>query len=76
MDVNQRAAYFQIAYSSAPAMVMRTIGAGSKYPFTPRDAQGDFLNGLNTYKLHLPPDPPAALFWAVTAYNVTDGTMP
>jgi hypothetical protein len=23
-----------------------------------------------------PPDPPAALFWAVTAYNVTDGTMP
>jgi hypothetical protein len=25
--------------------------------------------------LHLPPDPPAALFWAVTAYNITDGTM-
>ena len=21
-------------------------------------------------------DPPAALFWAVTAYNITDGTMP
>ena len=76
LDVNQRAAYFQIAFSSAPAMVMRTIDAGSKYPFTPRDAQGDFLNGSNTYKLHLPPDPLAALFWAVTAYNITDGTMP
>src|SRR5690606_9913808 len=25
--------------------------------------------------LHLPADIPAALFWAVTAYNVTDGTM-
>ena len=25
--------------------------------------------------LHLPPDPPAALVWAVTAYNITDGTM-
>ena len=24
----------------------------------------------------MPPHPPAALFWAVTAYNVTDGTMP
>ncbi|WP_045365590.1 DUF1254 domain-containing protein [Methyloceanibacter caenitepidi] len=76
LDIDQRAAYFQFAYSSAPAMVMRSLGAGSKYPFTPRDADGDFLNGSNAYKLHMPPDPPAALFWAVTAYNVVDGTMP
>ncbi|MGH6897135.1 MAG: DUF1254 domain-containing protein [Geminicoccaceae bacterium] len=76
LDIDQRASYFQVAYASAPAMVMRTIGAGSKYPFTIRDADGDFLNGSNSYRLHLPPDPPAALFWAVTAYNVTDGTMP
>jgi hypothetical protein len=76
LDVNQRAAYFQFAYSTASAMVMRTLNAGSKYPFTARDAQGQFLNGSNSYKLHLPPDPPAALFWAVTAYNITDGTMP
>jgi hypothetical protein len=75
-DVNLRAGYFQYVYSSAPAMVMHTINAGSKYPFTARDADGAFLDGANTYRLHLPPDPPAALFWAVTAYNVTDGTMP
>jgi hypothetical protein len=56
-------------------MVMRTLGAGSKYPVAYRDATGEFLNGSNTYKLHLPPNPPAALFWAVTAYNITDGTM-
>jgi hypothetical protein len=36
----------------------------------------DFLNGSNTYRLRLPPNPPAGLFWAVTAYNITDGTMP
>ena len=75
VDVDQRAGYFQVAYSSAPAMVMRTLGAGSKYPVAYRDANGEFLNGSNTYKLHLPPHPPAALFWAVTAYNITDGTM-
>lgn len=75
LDVNQRATYFQVAYSSAPAMVMRTLGAGSKYPVALRDAKGEFLNGSNTYKLHLPPNPPAALFWAATAYNITDGTM-
>ncbi len=60
LDVNQRAAYFQIAYSSAPAMVMRTLGAGSKYPFTTQDVDGNFLSGSNTYKLRLPPDPPIA----------------
>jgi hypothetical protein len=56
-------------------MVMRTLGAGSKYPVALRDAKGEFLNGSNSYKLHLPAHPPAALFWAVTAYNITDGTM-
>jgi hypothetical protein len=76
LDVNQRAGFFQYAYSSAPAMVMHTTGAGSKYPFTARDADGNFLTGNNTYKLHLPPNAPAALFWAATAYNITDGTMP
>ena len=76
LDVNQRATFFQYAYSSAPAMVMRTVGAGSKYPVTYWDADGDFLNGANSYKLHLPTGIPAKAFWAVTAYNVTDGTMP
>ena len=75
LDIPQRAAYFQLAYSSAPAMVMRTLDAGSKYPFTVRDADGDFLHGANAYRLHLPPNPPASLFWAVTSYNITDGTM-
>ena len=76
LDVNQRATFFQYAYSSAPAMVMRTIGAGSKYPVATRDADGNFLNGSNQYKLHLSPGIPAKAFWAVTLYNITDGTMP
>jgi hypothetical protein len=75
LDINQRASFFQYAYSSAPAMVMRTIGAGSKYPVTHRDADGDILNGSNGYMLHLPKGIPAAAFWAVTLYNITDGTM-
>ena len=76
LDIDQRAAFFQYAYSSAPAMVMRTIGAGSKYPVTARDSEGRILNGKHSYKLHLPPGIPAKLFWAVTLYNVPDGTMP
>lgn len=76
LDLGSRSRFFQYAYSSAPAMVMRTTGAGSKYPYTIRDADGDLLQGGKSYKLRMPPNPPAALFWAVTAYNVTDGTMP
>jgi hypothetical protein len=75
-DIDVRAQYFQYAYSSAPAMVVDLIGAGSKYPVTAWDANGDLLDGANTYKLRLPPNIPAALYWAVTLYNATDGTMP
>lgn len=76
LDIDQRATFFQYAYSSAPAMVMRTLNAGSKYPLFVVDSKGDYLSGSNTYKMHLPAGMPAKFFWAVTAYNVTDGTMP
>jgi hypothetical protein len=76
LDVDARSRFFQYAYSSAPAMVIHTTGSGSKYPYAIRDAAGEFLHGSSTYRLHLPPDPPAGLFWAATAYNITDGTMP
>lgn len=76
LDVDQRTTFFQYAYSSAPAMVMRTIGAGSKYPLFVVDADGEYLHGSNSYKMHMPAGIPAKYFWAVTAYNVTDGSMP
>jgi len=75
-DIDVRAGYFQYAYSSAPAMVVDMIGQGSKYPVTMRDADGNLMDGANTYKLRLPPNIPALLYWAVTLYNAIDGTMP
>ena len=76
LDVNQRASFFQVAYSSSPGMVMGSINQGSKYPTTMRDKDGDLLDGSNPYKLHLPASIPANLFWAVTIYNPADGSMP
>lgn len=75
-DLDMRAGFFQIAYSSAPAMAAEMIGLGSKYPFTGRDADGQLLDGSNTYRLRLPAPVPARLYWAVTLYNAVDGTMP
>jgi hypothetical protein len=74
--LDTRAAYFQAAYSSAPAMAVDAVGLGSKYPIAFRDAKGDLLDGGRSYRLRLPPKIPAHLYWAVTAYNPIDGTMP
>ena len=76
LDIDMRAAFFQLAYSSAPAMVRRAIRSGSKYPVAFRDGNGEILSGSNQYKMHLPAGVPARLYWAVTIYNVADGTMP
>ena len=75
-SLDARAAYFQAAYSSAPAMVADIVGLGSKYPIAFRDANGDLLDGSRSYRLRLPPRIPAHLYWAVTIYNPHDGTMP
>jgi hypothetical protein len=52
-----------------PAMAIEMVGAGSQYLACYRDANDDFLMGQHTYRLHLPPDIPAANFWSVTAYH-------
>ena len=62
-------AYFTNAYSVSPAMAMNFVGMGAKYPVALRDADGDLLSGARSYKLHLPPNVPAKLFWSVTTYD-------
>jgi hypothetical protein len=69
LNLDARTAFFRFAYSSSPAMVEDMVGKGSKYPLTFKDADGNFLMGENSYKLHLPKDIPAENFWAVTLYN-------
>jgi len=52
-----------------PAMAFEMVGVGSQYLACYRDANNDFLMGQHTYRLHLPPDIPAAQFWSVTLYH-------
>lgn len=75
LNLEQQSAFFVVAYSASPAMAASVIGGGAKYPSTFWDADGNYLTGENTYHLHLPPNPPARLFWALTLYNPVDGTM-
>jgi hypothetical protein len=50
-------------------MKTRAIGRGSQYVRSARDAQGQWLNGSNTYRLRVPADAPVKLFWSITLYD-------
>jgi hypothetical protein len=69
LNLDARTGFFRFAYSSSPGMVVNMVGKGSKYPLTFKDADGNFLMGQHTYKLHLPKGIPAENFWAVTVYD-------
>jgi hypothetical protein len=73
VDVDRRGAFYTIAYSTSPAMFLNVENAGSKYPTTFVDADGEPLDGNKNYMLHLPPDIPAKLFWSVTLYDPLTG---
>ena len=52
-----------------PAMALTKPGAGSDYGIAGLDSKHQPLDGAKTYRLHLPPNPPAKDFWAVTIYD-------
>jgi hypothetical protein len=72
-DIAWRTAMFTLGYSNSPAMFLNQANIGAKYPITLLDADGDPFDGSKGYKLHLPPDIPAKLFWSVTLYDPTTG---
>ncbi|MGB7204186.1 MAG: DUF1254 domain-containing protein [Anderseniella sp.] len=53
----------------SPAMAVTVAGKGSDYGLNMLDSKGLALDGSKTYKLNLPPNPPAKDFWAVTMYD-------
>ncbi|MFC1836231.1 DUF1254 domain-containing protein [Thermodesulfobacteriota bacterium] len=73
-NIDARVGMFIIGYSISPAMVMNMVGKGSKYPFAYRDAAGDYLSGGSMYRLHIPPNVPAANFWSVTLYDAENAS--
>jgi hypothetical protein len=56
-------------YSVSPAMITSVVGLGAKYTSAYKDADGEFLSGEHAYRLNLPPDIPANLFWSLTVYD-------
>ncbi len=66
-----RAAWFYEAVTNDKTMQSTTPEEGQIYLGAYKDADGDWLDGANHYRLHVPPDPPAKAFWSTTVYDVS-----
>ena len=61
---------FHYPYTAVtPAMAVRIPGKGSDYAIAYLDSKKQPFDGSKTYKLEVPPNPPAKDFWAVTVYD-------
>jgi hypothetical protein len=68
-QLDERAAWFYEATANAKAMLTETPGFGQRYIAAYQDQDGGLLDGGKSYRLHVPPNPPAKQFWSVTAYD-------
>jgi hypothetical protein len=64
-----RTNFFYLACATSKLMASKTPGVGQAYPWVAKDADGDIFDGGKKYKMHLPPNIPAKLYWSVTAYD-------
>ncbi|MHC4757714.1 MAG: DUF1254 domain-containing protein [Planctomycetota bacterium] len=69
MAIDQRSKYAFEAIGTSKSMVVAVPGQGSQYIGTYQDTEGEWLSGENTYKIYLPKDVPANMFWSLTAYD-------
>jgi hypothetical protein len=68
--LDERAAWFYEAVGASADMAPKHPGPTSAYLGAYTDRSGDWLDGARSYRLHVPPDAPAKLFWSVTLYDV------
>jgi hypothetical protein len=68
-DLEARTNYYFQATMAQPAMKTKAIGRGSQYVRSARDANGGWLDGSNVYRLNVPVNAPAELFWSITLYD-------
>jgi hypothetical protein len=72
--LDARTWFFTDYYSISPGMASMTPGKGAFYMMAFKDADGDALVGSKSYKVNLPKDIPAELFWSVTLYEAENAS--
>lgn len=74
LDLDPRIWYFTNYYSISPGMLSKIPGKGAGYMIAFTDSEGEPLSGGSNYRLHLPANIPAAIFWSVTLYEAENAS--
>jgi len=74
LDLGARIWMFTDYYSISPGMVSKTSGKGAMYVIGFTDQEGTPLVGDANYRLNLPANVPADLFWSVTLYEAENAS--
>ena len=60
---------------TAEGMVKKIVGAGSQYLAAYKDGDGKWLDGGQSYSLHVDPNVPVEDFWSVMVYDSETRSM-
>ena len=75
LDVDASVTYSHQAMFTAEGMVKKVVGAGSQYLAAYKDVDGNWLDGGQSYSLHIDPDVPVEDFWSVMVYDAETRSM-
>ena len=74
-QLDERAEWMYEAVTTSEGMVTTKPGSGSIYQAAYADADGSWLDGGESYTLHVPANPPAGQFWSVAVYSWDTRTL-
>jgi hypothetical protein len=75
LDFDAMINFFHKAFATSASMVLEMPGKGSQYLLGVRDAEGDYLSGGTSYRLHVPANVPVANYWSVVLYDADTRSM-
>jgi hypothetical protein len=70
VQLDERASWFYEAVGLSEGMTTKTPGEGQAYLSTYRDRTGAWFDGARAYRVHVPPNVPAAQWWSVAIYDI------
>jgi hypothetical protein len=74
LALDARINFFTNYYSISLGMFSYTSGRGANYLIAFTDSEGTPLSGGRNYRLSLPPNIPASIFWSVTLYDAENSS--
>jgi hypothetical protein len=74
-EVEERAGAWHQLVGNFATYTPAVPGTGQFSMTVSKDANGNVLDGANTYRLRVPPDPPLAQFWQIPVYEIATRSL-